>query len=348
MLDILFFGWPNSVKGAAFVALPNFFLIGAAKAGTSSIYNYLWQHPDVYMSPNKEPNFFVLDGEPARFAGPGDDIVNIRSVHARDEYEALFADRTTEKMMGEASPPYLRSEIAAECISKLIPTAKLIAVLRNPIDRAFSCFQHAVRDNRETKSTFIEALACEAGRIEANWENLWYYTEGGLYHKQLQYYYSRFPSDQIAVYLYDDFAAEPQMIMQSMFDFLGVDAFEPDMSVHYNVSGQARSQNVQKFLVRSNPFKDLLKPFIPSYLRQRLINQVMSLNVDRSTPEMSEEDRRYLIGVFHDDVMRLQDLLQRDLSGWLRVEAETETVQLGQEVSKPPKQKNDGPISITG
>lgn len=299
------------------MTLPNFLLIGAAKAGTSALYSYLWQHPEIYMSGNKEPNFFMLAGQPAQFAGPGDDVVNVRSVHRQDEYEALFADVTTEKMIGEASPPYLRSEIAAERIAQLVPDAKLIAMLRNPIARTFSCFQHARRDGREPRASLLEAIAEESDRVANNWENLWFYTTGSLYAKQLQHYYDRFPAEQIGVYIYEHFVADPQTVMDDIFRFLGVAPFAPDMSVRYNVSGTPRSRWLQSFLVRPHGAKELLKPFVPSYVRQRLMAKAININVDTTKQALTAEERRYLNELFHEDILKLQEMLEVDLSMWL-------------------------------
>lgn len=298
--------------------LPNFLLIGAAKAGTSAIYNYLWQHPDIYMSGNKEPNFFLLNGQAAAFAGPGDEVVNVRSVHRLDEYEALFAGVTTEKRIGEASPAYLRSEMAAARMAEQIPNAKLIALLRNPVERALSCFQHARRDQREPMSSLLQAIEEEQTRIANNWENLWYYTTGGFYHEQLQAYYERFPKEQIGIFLYEDFVAEPLETMQQIFQFLDVEPFEPDMSVRYNVSGQARSKMLQSFLAKPNGLKNLLKPLLPSYVRQRMVAQMMSLNVEPSKQGLSQQERAMLQSLFHDDIVQLQQLIGRELSHWLR------------------------------
>lgn len=299
------------------MTLPNFLLIGAAKAGTSALYNYLWQHPQIYMSGNKEPNFFMLGGQPAHFAGPSDDVVNLRSIHRQNEYETLFAEVGAEKMIGEASTPYLRSEIAAERIAQLIPHAKLIAMLRNPVERTFSCFQHARRDEREPNPTLLEAIAAEPERIANNWENLWYYTTASFYAKQLQTYYNHFPAEQIGVYIYEHFVAEPQAVMDNIFGFLGVDPFEPDMSVRYNVSGKARSRWLQTFLVRPHGAKELLKPFIPSYVRQRLMAKAMSINVDAAKQTLTAEERTYLQGLYRDDTLQLQEMLGIDLSIWL-------------------------------
>ena len=123
--------------------MPNFLLIGAAKAGTSSLYGYLKQHPQIYMSPIKEPRFFALEGETLNFNGPTRGI-NQTSINTLEAYSQLFQKVTTEKAIGEASTIYLSSPKAPERIKHYLPDVKLIAILRDPSERAFSSYMHLV------------------------------------------------------------------------------------------------------------------------------------------------------------------------------------------------------------
>lgn len=132
------------------MTLPNFLIIGAAKAGTTSLYHYLAQHPQIYMSPIKEPNFFALEERCVDFRGPGDHLyIKQFSVTELERYRSLFQGVTHEQAVGEASPLYLYSPVAPARSHRYVPEMKLIAILRHPVDRAYSAFLHLLRDERE-------------------------------------------------------------------------------------------------------------------------------------------------------------------------------------------------------
>lgn len=172
------------------MVLPNFLIIGAAKAGTTSLYSYLKQHPDIFMSSWKEPKFFSLEGEKLDFQGPSQ-IINTDSINNLESYLELFEGVKDETAIGEASPIYLYSPKAPANIKKYIPDAKLIVVLRHPAERAFSSFAHLIRAGYETLS-FEEALEEEPQRIKEKWAPLWYYKEKGFYAQQLERYFELF------------------------------------------------------------------------------------------------------------------------------------------------------------
>ncbi len=151
------------------MTLPNFLVIGATKSGTTSLYTYLKQHPEVYM-PMKEPNFFALEGrEPPFFRGPeGWKEPSQKRITDLEGYRTLFAGASGEKAMGEVSPLYLYAPQAAYRIRRYVPEAKLVAILRNPVERAYSAYMHLVREDREPLG-FAEALKEEERRIQSNW-----------------------------------------------------------------------------------------------------------------------------------------------------------------------------------
>jgi hypothetical protein len=216
------------------VSLPNFLIIGAAKAGTNALYHYLRQHPQVYMSPWKEPKFFAFESEADlgfRAANGRDAPVNASVILDQAEYEELFDDaRDDELARGEASTHYLYVERSPARIKALIPDAKLIAVLRNPVDRAFSSYQHLVRDDLEPLD-FGAALDAEPQRIAEHYAYLYRYTDMGFYSEQLDRYEKTFPENQLCVLLYDDLRSDPEGTCRRIFSFLGVDEdFVPDMS----------------------------------------------------------------------------------------------------------------------
>ena len=304
------------------MTLPNFLIIGAAKSGTTALYRYLRQHPQIFFSPVKEPKFFAYDGAPPDYRGPiGDDQRPREIVTELSDYEALFAGATDQTAIGEASTLYLYHPRAPERIRQHLPGAKLIAVLRHPADRAWSDFlSHTVigGDGREPLTDFAEALRAEPERIRQNWWPLCHYQARGFYHSQLRRYYDRFPRDQIRVYLYEDFQADPAGLCRTIFRFLGVDdSVRLEVSLRHNMSGLPRHRGLHKLLTQPHPLKRLLKPLVPDGLRERLVTRLRNRNLVR--PPLSPDVRRQLLHEYRPDILRLQELIGRDLSHWLDV-----------------------------
>ena len=300
------------------MTLTNFLIIGAAKSGTSSLYRYMDQHPQIYMSPEKETNFFALEGEKLDFRSPGaQERIHRWSVTSIEDYRALFEGVRREKAIGEASPLYLYSPKAVERIRHHVPEARLIAVLRNPAERAYSSFLHMVRNGREPFSDFGRALEAEEQRIRSNWEWSWHHKNLGFYHAQLSRYYATFRREQIRVYLYEDFNEDPLGVLRDVFGFLGVDtSFTPKMTLRYQATGIPRYKTLDAFLRTPNPFKSALKPFLPKKFR-RYVNRYLQ-NHTLVKPPFPKEARRQLVEAYREDVLKLQGLIGRDLSSWLR------------------------------
>ncbi|MCW5935662.1 MAG: sulfotransferase, partial [Fimbriimonadia bacterium] len=156
--------------------MPNFLIIGAAKSGTTALYFYIKQHPEVFMAKVKEPRFFAYEGGVPEWKGPLDAENNAWVITDKEVYTALFNDVSEEKVWGEASPIYLYSEPAPERIKNYAPDAKLVAILRHPIERAYSHYLHLIRDNREPLRDFGKALDLEPERMANGWEWSWHYT----------------------------------------------------------------------------------------------------------------------------------------------------------------------------
>jgi hypothetical protein len=299
--------------------MPNFLIIGAGKSGTTSLYHYLKQHPEVYMSPVKEPKFFAVEGKTLDFQGPSDQReINRKSITDIDAYRALFRGVTNEKAIGEASPNYLYSPEAPGRIKHYIPQARLIAILRNPVDRAYSSFWFQVRRGRELPSDFAQALREEENRVRNNQGLPWMGKEIGFYHAHLKRYYDTFEADQIKVFLYEDLKGDSVGLAQSAYRFLGVDdTFVPDVSLVHNLSGIPKSKALQLFLSRPNPLKSALKPVVPKGMRQHLTAYVENRNIAGPPPPLDQDVRKELIDSYREDILKLEELIGRDLSKWL-------------------------------
>jgi sulfotransferase family protein len=302
------------------VTMPNFFIIGAQKAGTTSLYHYLDQHPQIYMSPIKEPFFFNLeitpDGKVVKrpFGGPGrrfaPKFANIR------EYRALFQGARGEKAIGEASPLYLYVPGTPERIKRYVPEARSIALLRDPADRAYSAFLNAVRGGREPVDDFAQVLREEENRIRDNWSYVFRYREGGLYYERLKRYYEVFGRERVGVWLYEDLRDDPAGVAQSVFRFLGVDdAFIPDTSLKYNPAGAPRSETTRVMIRVMNTKLPVVRKILPPESRVR---QAVQKRILTEPPPIPSEIRKGLIKGYREDILKVQELIGRDLSGWLQ------------------------------
>jgi hypothetical protein len=304
------------------MTMPNFLVIGAAKCGTNALCSYLAQHPQIYFNAHQETMFFCAEGQPTiPYCGPGD-RKTLRDwdfwVHTRDRYQTLFRNASTEPAIGEGSTWYIYDEQAPERIRQHIPHAKLIAVLRNPVERAYSAFTMLLRDGREPIGDFATALAQEDKRVGAKWEPLWHYRRMGFYYAQLKRYYDTFDAAQIRVVLYDDFNARPDEVMRDLYTFLEVDpAFVADTSARLNVSLVPKNLAYHRLLAGENPVTAVVRAVAPIGFRRRIKNRLITPNLVKPPP-MPPEVRSRLVDVFRQDIMQLQDLLGRDLSQWLR------------------------------
>jgi hypothetical protein len=300
--------------------MPNFLIIGAGKSGTTSLYHYLGQHPEVYMSPVKEPKFFAVEGKNLDYRGPYDETsMNRSSITDVRAYRSLFDGVSGEVAIGEASPLYLHSPEAPERINHYIPDAKLIAILRNPVERAYSAFLQRVQKGHEPLRDFAQALQQEEARTSDNWAPRWQTKGIGFYHAHLTRYYGLFDRGQIMIHLYEDLRTDPLGVVQSTFRFLEVDdASVTDVSLRHNISGVPRSRTLQTLVQAPNPLKAVLKPLLPEGLRRRASVGVQKWNATGELPPFQPEVREGLIELYRPDVLQLEELIGRDLSGWLR------------------------------
>ena len=289
--------------------LPNFFLVGANKAGTTSIHRYLRHHPEIYMSRVKEPTFWALDPEQPQVGKFAEDVVRDRG-----EYEALFADVTTERAFGEASTAYLTSKLAPERIRAEIPEARVIAVLRDPSDRAYSSFMMHVAAGKEPITDFGTAVD-----TDLSGETWRYYVVMGRYGSALQRWHDRFPAEQIRVFLYEDLSARPDCVMREIYEFLDVDAdFTPMLDDRFNVTYMPRNRTLAQLVKGPSAPKRALKRVLSPSLRAALKHRAIGWNSTRPAPPPPEVRAR-LIEVYADDIVLTERLTGRDLSAWRTV-----------------------------
>jgi hypothetical protein len=298
--------------------LPNFFLVGAAKAGTSALHAYLDQHPQIFMSTPKEPSFFALEGKDRQpFRQLDGSPVPIRVVRDLDAYRDLFRDTSGARAVGDASTIYLFDGRAAGRLRQHVPDARIVAVLRQPAERAYSHYLYFRFRGHETLDSFTEAFWAEDERVARGLGAVWSYHSMGLYTPQLARYLAQFPRQQIRIYLYDDWRADPAAMLADLFGFLGVDpGFVPDMSVRHRAGGIARSAGLRRAMENERGLvRRLARTLVPATLRPRIEALVDRWNAVR--PPLPPAVRREITAFYRADILALQDLLGRDLSGWL-------------------------------
>jgi hypothetical protein len=205
------------------VALPDFLVIGAPKAGTTALHAALAAHPALFMSPVKEPKFFLTDGPPPqRGGGPGDVQTYREHIWRREDYEALFDAAPPGALCGESTPFYLYDRQAQRRIRTLIPGIKMIAVLRDPVERAHSNWTHLWSAGLDPIGDFPAACAAEDRRVAAGWAPFWHYTRLGRYGEQLDHLFGLFPREQVFLLRYRDLVGSPGPVLDAICAFLGV------------------------------------------------------------------------------------------------------------------------------
>lgn len=291
------------------VRLPDFVIIGAARCGTTSLYAYLREHPEVFMSPEKETDYFSLGDLPPSEVP---ELASAYRARTRAEYERLFAGAGRALAVGEASPTYLFHARSAERMQQAIPHAKVICILRDPVERAYSHFALARKMGFETVEDFEAAVALEDERWVNDRSMRSTYTRASFYHDGLAEFFGRYPRERILVLMFQDFAADPAATMRTIHDFLGVDpAFTPDVSIRHNRSMLPRSSLVREAFGRPFRLRRFLQRNLPQHLVTRLGNLIM-----RPPPGLPPAIRARLLPRFVADVQRLEALLERDLSPW--------------------------------
>ena len=215
--------------------MPNFLIVGAAKAGTTSLYEYLRQHPEIFMPLWKELSFFI-----------GDPFGPLHKVKRPQYYDKVFAQAKNQTAVGEASTSYLYDEAAPGIIKEKLGSIKILIILRDPVAMSYSLYNHQVRREGETIESFEAALDAEARRKNdpdfkkncSGWHANYYYYQRGLYFQQVKRYIDTFGKDNVKIILFDELADDPVREVQQIFRFLGVDdTFVPVIKVHNPAGG---------------------------------------------------------------------------------------------------------------
>jgi hypothetical protein len=299
--------------------LPDFLIIGAPKAGTTSLYRYLKTHPQIFMTPVKEPRYMAFPDRKPTFRGTAGRRFNSEVVWRFDDYCKLFAGRRDERVAGEASATYLWSEHAPATIRRIVPAAKLIAILRDPVTRAHSHFCHNRRLGREPFADFRDALDAESERSAHGWNPNIRYRDRGRYGEQMARYLAVFPREQLLVVLQEDLHARPAEVLARLCRFLDVDdTVDFDTTERHNVTeGIPRRIWLGRLFAAESSVKNAARRVIPESVRSALFERFYHTNLE-PRPPLDPDIRRMLRAEFRADILMLEDLIGRDLAAWLR------------------------------
>jgi len=303
--------------------MPDFLLIGAGKCGTTSLHHYLQQHPQVFMSEIKEPNFFALEQvEDVSLEDDKEQFFHYPwAVKDLESYKSLFHSASDDQMKGEASTMYLYMPDAPNRIKHYVPDVKLVAIFRHPADRLYSRYLHLAREDRLPTKDFSDAL---------DKNSIWWkrndLVKEGFYYQHLSRYFELFPAENIKVYLYEDLNEKPKEILQDLYRFLEIDeGFQPDLSLRLNQSGFVKNKVFNKLFGQQSVIKRILEKRLStvyqkaknSTLLQKKLSDLRAKNLHRPAidPILAQ---RITLEIYQEDIIGLQSLIGKDLTHWLK------------------------------
>jgi hypothetical protein len=293
---------------------PDFFIVGAPKCATSAIYNHLSEHPQVFMSRIKEPNYFGSD-------------LHFDERMAEHEYLELFKPAKNKKAWGEASPWYLYSKKAAVEIKQFNPEAKIIIMLRNPVDMMYSLFYENIYHGNEEVGDFETALQLEERRKQlinipkhANPVECLFYRDLASFAVQVKRYYDEFGRSKVHIILFEEFISNPLKIWNDLLNFLSIDKTHIPQFKTINPAKQYRSRQFRNLLREPPPvIRKLYKILLPFHsLRMDVQSKMKQLNTKHLKKQpLPAQVRVALTNEFASDIKELSGLINRDLSEYL-------------------------------
>jgi len=295
--------------------LPTFVVIGAPKSGTTSLYFYLRQHPDIYLPKTKELHYFSFPDLGMSSSGPGDAAVLSGLCQTWEQYTEQYTNVSNQSAIGDISPSYLYYSSSARKIFETLGSVKIIVIVRNPVDKAYSQYMHMVREGLETLS-FSDAIAAESGRREQGWGDIWRYAESSLYADRLNEFITVFGKENVKIILFDDFIKDTSSILTDLLRYIGVDPkVEISTNETFNRTGTPRSAYISDILRTPGFLKNLVKRVLPVELRHKLRNWLMNINTG-DKPELPQDLRISLLNYFHDDIVKVECLVGKPTK-WL-------------------------------
>jgi hypothetical protein len=300
---------------------PDFFLAGAPKAGTTALHAALVGVPGIALSQPKEPKYFLCGDRPPRRSehrGPGDAHSRQEWIWRRERYLRLWDGAPSSALRGESTPFYLYDTAAHRRIAEVNPATRFVALLRDPVDRAYSNWMHLWSDGLEPEADFLAAVEAEEARRQAGWAPFWRYRGLGRYGEQLASLRRYFPADQTLTIRYGQLVAEPESTVRLVLDFLGVDAeatpaiprdnsraFRPDSTRNRALAHAARAGAA---LGAYAPPKVWRAASVP------LLKQLHRADVDR--PELTAHQRSQVMAPLLPDIELLEQVTGDSFADW--------------------------------
>ena len=298
--------------------LPDFLIAGVPKAGTTALHAALVRHPGLFLPPVKEPKFFLTDGRPPVAGGPGDVQTYQEHVWRRVDYEALFAPAPAGAVRGEATPFYLYDLDAHDRIHALVPDAKLILLLRDPVDRAHSNWTHLWNAGLEPEADFLTAVRREEQRIADGWAPFWHYRGLSRYGEQLRDLFRHLPGEQVLLLRYRELVDSPRETLDRVSAFLGVAPGVAHTVAPENVKPYVPDSGRHRLLsrlVRAGAAAGAFAP--PQVWRQASRPLLAALQAERRPrPRLPVEVRREVLEPMLDDIALLEELTGRSFADW--------------------------------
>jgi hypothetical protein len=288
---------------------PSFFVVGAPKSGTTSLYGYLRSHPDVYLPAQKELHFFSSSQLLHNASGPGDKDALMSICKTKDEYLSHYDGCKDCSVAGDISPSYLFYSEVADSIKSFSSNAKIIIMLRNPAEKSYSQYSHLLRSGREVCS-FSDGLLAEKERLENGWNDMWYYTEGSKYYEKVKKYFEVFGANNVKVIIFEDFIKNTDASVKDICRFIGVsDKINFSTGdVHNKGTGAQRFGAVGKYIINNNVLRYLLDCGLPSSYSAKIKNLGKKIFY-KSKGDVSDSEKNKIMNLLSEDIADLEDLI---------------------------------------
>ncbi|MFT4643982.1 MAG: hypothetical protein ACI8RP_001011 [Urechidicola sp.] len=287
--------------------LPNFIVAGFPKCGSTSLYYYLYEHPEIFLPKQKELHYFTYDIIVNLDAGKNDKEIKEFHVGSLSEYKNCYKDVTTEIAIGDVSPSYANyPEIIPKISKTLGAETKVIIILRDPIKRAYSNYLHLVRENREDLS-FYEALKQEEQRKKEGYSDFWYYTYNSLYYEKIKKIKETF--NKVLIITFEEFIQDTEKGIVDVYSFLGVrkDFIPKNLNTQFNPGGVYKKNAITNFIFKQSKLKSIIKKTIPISTPIKKLKIKLIKNYKEPTPKIDELSEKYLLNKFHEDVNKLKE-----------------------------------------
>jgi len=294
--------------------LPNFIVVGFPKCGSTALHYYLENHPEIFMPVQKELHFFTSDKLLKLSNGPGDKEVKKFMITSIEDYQKAYKNTKNEKAIGEVSPSYINHPDRIPFIKKTLGEPKIIILLRDPVKRAYSNYLHLLREKRENLS-FLEGLKKESERREDKYSDFWYYKFNSTYFDKVDKFKKSF--DNVLILTQEDLNDKTVSTVKNIYSFLDVTVRSPDnINQQYNIGGIYEDNIVTNLFLKQSFLKSSLKKMIPVTPKMKVFKEKLMARYQKKAPPISEEAENYLIEYFKNDVFKLNEIYDVNISNW--------------------------------